>query len=114
MILLGHPEPKVQARFSQVRGLRVCLGDPHSNSSQFIFALCLWHGSRRCESMPVKGARTMRTFRMIRGLGLSLMVGAVVLLGAGATAEAGNRGTEHCADNYIVTKDACRLIPFKT
>ena len=56
----------------------------------------------------------MRPFRMIRSLALSFTVGAVMLLGAGATSEAGNRCTDHCADIYKVKRDACKLIPFKT
>jgi len=56
----------------------------------------------------------MRTIQIVRGLALSFTVGAVMLLGAGATSEAGNRCTDHCADIYKVKKDACKLIPFKT
>ena len=113
MILLGHTEPKVQATLSQVRGLRVCLGNP-IQLFPVIFALCLWHGARRCEIDACEGRRTMRTIQMIRGLALTFTVGAVMFLGAGATSEAGNRCTDHCADIYKVKRDACKLIPFKT
>ena len=56
----------------------------------------------------------MRTILIIRGLALSLVVGAVMLLGTGTTSEAGNRCTDHCADIYKVRRDACKLIPLKT
>jgi len=56
----------------------------------------------------------MKTMKTIKVLVLSFIVGSVLCLGAGATSEAGNRCTDHCADVYKVRKDACRLIPFKT
>lgn len=57
----------------------------------------------------------MKTVKILKALTLSLVVCIVMLLGAGATSEAGgNRCTDHCADIYRVKKDACKLIPFKT
>lgn len=57
----------------------------------------------------------MKIVKTFRGVAPFLVVGAVMLLGAGATSEAGgNRCTDRCADVYKVRKDACRLIPFKT
>ena len=57
----------------------------------------------------------MKIVKMVRRVALSVVVGSVMLLGAGATSEAGgNRCTDHCADVYKVRKDACKLIPFKT
>jgi len=49
--------------------------------------------------------------RIIKAFILSLIAGAVMFLGA--TSEAGNRCTDHCADRYKVQKDACKLIPLK-
>ena len=57
----------------------------------------------------------MKAVKIIKALTLSFVVGAVMLVGAGTTSEAGgNRCTDHCADVYKVRKDACKLIPFKT
>ena len=57
----------------------------------------------------------MKTVKIIKALTLSSVIGVVMLLGAGATSEAGgNRCTDRCADRYKVRRDACRLIPFKT
>ncbi len=57
----------------------------------------------------------MKAVKIIKSLILSFVVGAVMLVGAIATSEAGgNRCTDHCADVYKVRKDACKLIPFKT
>lgn len=55
----------------------------------------------------------MKVMRIIKALSLSLIVGAVILLGSGTKSEAGNRCTDHCADRYKVQKDACKLIPLK-
>jgi hypothetical protein len=55
----------------------------------------------------------MIAVRIIKAFTLSLIAGAVMLLGSGATSEAGSRCTDHCADRYHVQKDACKLIPFK-
>jgi hypothetical protein len=55
----------------------------------------------------------MMTTRIIKALSLSLIVGAVMFSGVGATSEADNRCTDHCADRYQVQKDACKIIPFK-
>ena len=52
--------------------------------------------------------------RIIRSLSLAVFAGAIMFVGAGTTSEAGSRCTDHCADNYKVQKDACKLIPFKT
>ena len=56
----------------------------------------------------------MKTVKVIKGIALSLVVCAVMFVGADSTTEAGNRCTDRCADVYKVKKDGCRLIPFKT
>ena len=55
----------------------------------------------------------MKAVKIIKGVTLSILVCAVMFLGAGQTSEAGNRCTDHCADVYKVKKDVCKLIPFK-
>ena len=55
----------------------------------------------------------MVAVRIIKTITLSLIVATVMFLGSGATSEAGNRCTDHCADRYKVQKDACKLIPLK-
>ena len=61
-----------------------------------------------------KGVNKMKTVKVIKGIALSLVVCAVMFVGADSTTEAGNRCTDRCADVYKVKKDGCRLIPFKT
>jgi len=56
----------------------------------------------------------MKTAKAFKSLALLFVIGSVIWLGAETTSEAGNRCTDHCADNYKIAKDACRLIPFKT
>jgi hypothetical protein len=51
--------------------------------------------------------------KIIKALSLSLIAGIIIFLGSGATSEAGNRCSDHCADRYKVEKDACKLIPLK-
>lgn len=56
----------------------------------------------------------MKGIRTIKALSLALTVSGVMFFAAGPTSQAGNRCTDHCADRYKVTKDGCKLIPFKT
>lgn len=56
----------------------------------------------------------MKPVRVIKALSVAVLVGIVLVLGAGPTSQAGNRCTDHCADRYKVARDACRLIPLKT
>jgi len=51
--------------------------------------------------------------KILKAVVPSLLAGIIMVLGATATSEAGNRCTDHCADRYKLAKDACKLIPFK-
>lgn len=56
----------------------------------------------------------MKAVKIVKAIGLTVVMASVMLVGASTSSEAGNRCTDHCADRYKVAKDACRLIPFKT
>ena len=55
----------------------------------------------------------MNIVRVVKAVGLSVVITGVMFLSVGATSEAGNRCSDHCADRYKVEKDACKVIPFK-
>lgn len=56
----------------------------------------------------------MKGIRIVKAVGLALMISGVMMFAAGPTSQAGNRCTDRCADRSKVMKDACKLIPFKT
>ena len=61
----------------------------------------------------------MRITLFIKSILLLGIFGIVMLAGPASIAPdslaaGGNRCTDHCADRYKITKDGCRVIPFKT
>jgi len=56
----------------------------------------------------------MKIRTISRAVVLSVFCSGLWIAGSVVSAGGGNRCTDHCADNYKIAKQACKLIPFKT
>jgi len=111
----GYTRPKMrnEARLPQLRVSVVFLERTHQTLPRLTLRCASAVQTARINSMR-REVNKMKTVKVIKGIALSLVVCAVMFVGADSTTEAGNRCTDHCADVYKVKKDGCRLIPFKT